>query len=472
MSVAVRTGSQVPRRSTRDVARRAALDRTAERVALIAVDVVAFLLGGVCFLGTDSVGLAATAACVAGCVSSLAVMGLYRPRLHLSALDDVPQLAGGAVCGAAVALAVLWAVDSPAARAALLGWALLSSVGSAVFGRAAGYAILRSSRVRRVRRPALIVGTGRVAARLAEQLTADRTYGLLPVGQLAGSERLGDTPLPVLGTAEQLPELLETTGAAYVLVAFSDEREADLVDVLRGIGGGDVDVLCVPRLYEIHPRSEAAEQIGPIPLIRLRRMDRGYAARATKRLFNFAFAAFALIVLAPVFAACAVAVRMEGGPGVIFRQERVGRDGVPFTLLKFRTLRPADSHESATLWSIVGDPRIGPVGRLLRRTSLDELPQLINILRGNMALVGPRPERPHFVAEFSRQYAGYRHRHRAEVGLTGWAQVNGLRGPTSIAERALLDNWYIENWSLWLDLTIVLRTIGAVVHGPRGAQQR
>ena len=471
MTVAVRTGPQVPRRGANYAARRTVSDRAAERVALIAVDVVALLLGGAYFLGTDAVGRAATAACIAGCVPSLACLGLYRPRLRLSSLETVPRLAGGAIGGAAVALAVLWEVDSAAARGASLGWALVSTVGSAIFGRAVGYALVRSVRARRVRRPTLIVGTGQVAARLARQLTADRTYGLLPVGQLAGSESLGDTPLPILGTAAQLPELLKRTRAECVLVAFSDDREADLVDVLRGIGCDDVDVLCVPRLYEMHPRAEAAEQIGPIPLIRLSRGERGFAARTTKRLFNVAFALAALVILAPIFVACAVAVRIEGGPGVIFRQERVGRDGTTFTLLKFRTLRPADQYESATRWSVVGDPRIGPVGRLLRRTSLDELPQLINILRGNMALVGPRPERPHFVAEFSHQYAGYRHRHRADVGLTGWAQVNGLRGSTSIAERALLDNWYIENWSLWLDVTIVLRTIGEVLGGVRGAQR-
>lgn len=471
MVLAVRSGPQAPRRGAHEIARRATVDRAAERVALVVVDVLALLLGGACFLGTDAVGWAATAACIAGCIPSLACLGLYRPRLHLSSLDDVPRLAGGAIVGAALALALLWAIDSPAERAASLGWALVSTVGSAVFGRAVGYPIVRWLRARRVRRPTLIVGTGQVAARLADQLNADRTYGLLPIGQLTGSASLGDTRLPILGTAAQLPELLKSTRAECVLVAFSDDREADLVDVLRGIGRDAVDVLCVPRLYEMHPRAEATDQIGPIPLIRLSHGEQGPAARAAKRLFNAAFALVSLIVLAPILAGCAVAVRIESGPGVIFRQQRIGRDGIPFTLFKFRTLRPADQHESATLWSVIGDPRIGPVGRMLRRTSLDELPQLVNILRGNMALVGPRPERPHFAAEFAHRYSGYRHRHRTDVGLTGWAQVNGLRGPTSIAERALLDNWYIENWSLWLDLTIVLRTIGEVVGGVRGAQR-
>jgi lipopolysaccharide/colanic/teichoic acid biosynthesis glycosyltransferase len=148
---------------------------------------------------------------------------------------------------------------------------------------------------------------------------------------------------------------------------------------------------------------------------------------------------------------------------VIFRQPRVGRDGIVFDCLKLRTMRPADSLEAATSWSIAQDARVGPVGRFLRRTSLDELPQLWNIVRGDMTLVGPRPERPYFVSRFSQEFHRYDHRHRVQAGLTGLAQVSGLRGDTSIADRARFDNYYIENWSLWLDVKILLRTVGEVI---------
>jgi lipopolysaccharide/colanic/teichoic acid biosynthesis glycosyltransferase len=148
---------------------------------------------------------------------------------------------------------------------------------------------------------------------------------------------------------------------------------------------------------------------------------------------------------------------------VLFRQRRIGVDGRAFELLKFRSLLPENDHESQTRWSISADSRLTPFGRLLRASSLDELPQLWNILRGDMALVGPRPERPHFVAMFSDSVPGYTARHRVPVGLTGWAAVNGLRGDTSIDERARYDNFYIANWTLWLDVTIILRTIAAVV---------
>ncbi len=157
-------------------------------------------------------------------------------------------------------------------------------------------------------------------------------------------------------------------------------------------------------------------------------------------------------------AGCALAVRVLDGPGVLFRQERIGQDGRPFTLLKFRSVRPADDHEAATRWSVAGDTRTSSVGRLLRRTSLDELPQLWNVLRGDMSLVGPRPERPYFVGHFSRLHPGYAQRHRTPVGITGLAQVHGLRGDTSIADRARFDNHYIETWSLWQDVRIICRT--------------
>ena len=157
-------------------------------------------------------------------------------------------------------------------------------------------------------------------------------------------------------------------------------------------------------------------------------------------------------------------MRIEGGPGVIFRQPRVGRDGIMFDCLKLRTMRPASAAEAETAWSIASDSRVGPVGRFLRRTSLDELPQLWNIVRGDMTLVGPRPERPHFVvAVLPAGPTATHHRHRVQAGLTGLAQVSGLRGDTSIADRARFDNYYIENWSLWLDVKILLRTFTEVL---------
>jgi exopolysaccharide biosynthesis polyprenyl glycosylphosphotransferase len=199
--------------------------------------------------------------------------------------------------------------------------------------------------------------------------------------------------------------------------------------------------------------------------LRLRRAPFRRISWRFKRLVDVAFAATALLVASPVLLACGLAVRREGGPGVLFRQQRVGLDGRYFTLLKFRSMRPVVTAESATRSSIADDDRIGSIGRLLRKTSLDELPQLWNVLRGDMSIVGPRPERPHFVDQFATTFPRYLARHRVPCGMTGWAQVHGLRGNTSVADRARFDNYYIEHWSLWLDLKIVARTIAVVFNG-------
>ncbi|MYZ40648.1 sugar transferase [Streptomyces sp. SID4917] len=187
-----------------------------------------------------------------------------------------------------------------------------------------------------------------------------------------------------------------------------------------------------------------------------------------KRLLDVAIAVPVLLAISPVLLICALVVRFGDGPGVLFRQERIGQNGRPFTLLKFRTLRPADDHEAATRWNIANDLRMSPVGGFLRRTSLDELPQLWNVLRGDMSLVGPRPERPFFVANFSKTHPGYAARHRMPVGITGLAQVHGLRGDTSIEDRSRFDNHYIDHWSLWQDVCILLRTAASLVR-PAGS---
>jgi lipopolysaccharide/colanic/teichoic acid biosynthesis glycosyltransferase len=187
-------------------------------------------------------------------------------------------------------------------------------------------------------------------------------------------------------------------------------------------------------------------------------------ARQAKRSLDVLVSVIALVLVAPVMLLVAVAVRLEGGPGVLFRQLRVGQYGRIFTLYKFRSLTPVAA-EGDTTWSIDGDPRLGPVGRFIRSTALDELPQLWNVLVGDMSLVGPRPERPHFVEQFARTVPDYPVRHLVPVGLTGLAVVEGMRGDTSIPGRAAADKRYVTSWSLGLDLLIVARTVLMFVNG-------
>jgi exopolysaccharide biosynthesis polyprenyl glycosylphosphotransferase len=425
--------------------------------------------------GADA-GSATVAAAVTGNWSRVAVVyaavlllvatlrGLHRSRLTLSVLDDGPSLL---LCSAgAASMTLLIADPMPHTIVALAGAQAALMLGF----RAVAYAFVRETRRRRVvEHPTLVLGAGRIGGRLASVLNDHPEYGLLPVGFLDDEPLLteDERPVPVLGSYAALPQVLVEFGVRNVIVAFGGLAESEIVDVIHTCDQLDCEVFFVPRLFELHSSNHDTETVWGLPLVRLRRAAFRRPSWRLKRAVDLFVSSLALVIAAPVILVCMLALRLDNGPGVLFRQERVGLDGRRFMLLKLRTLRPADDGESATLWSVANDHRLGRVGRFLRRTSLDELPQLWNIFRGDMTLVGPRPERPHFVDMFRQTYTRYMARHRVPAGLTGWAQVHGLRGDTSIEERARFDNFYIENWSIWTDVKIMLRTL-ASVFGARG----
>jgi exopolysaccharide biosynthesis polyprenyl glycosylphosphotransferase len=401
--------------------------------------------------------------------------GLYRSRLSLSLLDDVPRVVGRWL--AAVALTVL--TQSARSRASWgqddVNWSMVITAMTAVLLilvlRAIAYNFVRRVRSqRRVAHRTLILGAGHVGEQVARTLLKRSEYGLQPIGFVDNHPLIDPETcsVPLLGGTETLSDVLVREDVRNVVVAFGSVRESQMVDIIRTCDRLRCEIFLVPRLFELHQVSDDMDTVWGLPLVRLRRATYRSHGWHVKRVFDVIFASASLLVLWPLMTAAAIAVRLEGGPGILFRQERVGADGRRFDVLKFRSLRPVDDAESATNWNIQHDDRLGPVGRFLRKSSIDELPQLFNILRGEMSLVGPRPERPHFVAQFRQTYPRYVARHRVPSGLTGWAQVHGLRGDTSIADRAMFDNYYIENWSLWLDVKILLRTVGSVVRGQGG----
>jgi exopolysaccharide biosynthesis polyprenyl glycosylphosphotransferase len=388
-------------------------------------------------------------------------------------LEELPRLALAAL----VATVTLLAVVPLGGLAGRPAWPVLTVFAGSVFGAlvllrtavyTATHALRRSGRTAH---PVIIVGAGDVGIRLTEAILGRREYGLTPVGMIdcAPGLRARDLPVPLLGGIDSLAHAMVDLGVDDVIFAFPGPPDHHMVDVVRGCVASDHQVFVVPRFFEMmgvdHHRTEL---IRDIALMRLRRTGLRAHTLFLKRTSDVVLSSVVLVLLAPVMAALALAVRLETGPGVIFRQTRVGLRGSTFTLLKFRSLRPTTQEEGATTWSINHDARLGPVGRFIRRTSLDELPQLVNVLRGDMSLVGPRPERPHFVREFSRSQERYQDRHRVLTGMTGWAQVNDLRGDTSIDDRVRFDNFYIENWSLWGDVKIMFRTVRAVLrpHAP------
>jgi exopolysaccharide biosynthesis polyprenyl glycosylphosphotransferase len=391
--------------------------------------------------------------------------GLYRSRLNLSILEDGPAIVGRALAAGTLAVVLAGLDDGVAGIARLVTCAVFGAL-SLLFRTPVYAAIRRARRHLRLRQRTLLLGAGGVAGTLAQTLLDHPEYGLDPVGMLDDDPLLApdERPVPLLGGHDALAGVVLHHRVDVVIVTYGSVREPLVVPLLRTCDRLACEMYFVPRFYEVHAVTRDTEVLWGMPLVRLRRAPFRSGTWTAKRLSDLCLSALALVLLAPVLLGCALLSYWETGC-VLFRQTRVGLDGRPFTLLKFCSFRPVEPEDpaDATRWNISCDDRLGRIGKLLRRTSLDELPQLWNVVRGDMSLVGPRPERPFFVDEFSRRYPWYLARHRVPVGLTGWAQIHGLRGDTSIADRARFDNFYIENWSMWGDIKILLRTASQVL---------
>jgi exopolysaccharide biosynthesis polyprenyl glycosylphosphotransferase len=392
--------------------------------------------------------------------------GLYRTRFTLSVLDEVPRLASGLLMGTGATLLLVLGTGlaEEGSAAALVRSACVFGV-SAVLLRTVVYAFTRHLRRRgRLVRRAVIVSTDTEGVRLAEIFGRHPEFGVHVAGFVDDHQgREGHLPAPLLDSLDRLPDLIQRRAASVVLVAAGQQEDPELVRTLRACSLLGCEIYLEPRLSQLHVSGRDDDPVWGVPLVRLPRVAGRRPSWRLKRLLDVVIAVAASVVLLPVLLLTAAAVRMETNASVIFRQLRVGDGGRLFTLLKFRSMIPVDEAESQTRWNISTDTRVGSVGRIIRAASLDELPQLLNVLRGDMSLVGPRPERPFFVDRFESEVPGYGARHRIPVGLTGLAAIHGLRGDTSIEERARFDNYYVENWSFWLDLTILLRTARAVV---------
>jgi exopolysaccharide biosynthesis polyprenyl glycosylphosphotransferase len=377
-------------------------------------------------------------------------------------------------------------------------------------------------------RPVLILGAGLVGAQVARRLEDHPEYGLVPVGFLDDDPRplpeVGGRDVPVLGNAEDVDDVIAATAVRNVIVAFSSLTDARVSRLIQHCQERHIEVSVVPRMFDTINNRVGYDTIGGLPLMSFTTVDPRGLQFAVKHASDRVCAALLLLVLSPPLALIALLVRLTSPGPVFFRQRRVGRDGTLFDLYKFRSMRISEEpaacagararengasgddaggayaddprapdavaangsapHHASGLTlnkddvtafefmlggdtapgGVEGEDRRTPIGRFLRRSSLDELPQLFNVLRGEMSLIGPRPERPEFVELFRQDVARYGDRHRVKSGITGWAQVHGLRGQTSLAERVEWDNYYIANWSLGLDMKILALTLGALLH--------
>jgi exopolysaccharide biosynthesis polyprenyl glycosylphosphotransferase len=467
---------------------------------------------------------------------ALYLRGLYRTRLRALVLDGLAP-AVSAVSVAAMAVAAIGLLANgriPAQSAWVTAWLLaLLTLG---IGRATLAFAQRWARSRRlVGRPVLIVGAGMVGAQVARRLEDHPEYGLYPAGFLDNDPRplaeVGGRDVPVLGTTEDLDEVVRRTRTRNLIVAFSSVADAHVSRLIQRCQELGLEVSVVPRMFDTINNRVGYDTVGGLPLLSFTTVNPKGVQFALKHAFDRVFAAALLLLLSPVLALTALAVRLTSSGPILYRQRRVGRDGTLFDLYKFRSMRidaseghastngvPVDRDRTAMNGSapavnghhataeaprgleetplarerlsgddiaafelvlgrdelllgrdtapggVEGADRRTPIGRFLRRTSLDELPQFFNVLRGEMSVIGPRPERPEFVELFRQDVARYGDRHRVKSGITGWAQVHGLRGQTSLAERVEWDNYYIAHWSLALDLKILALTFGALLH--------
>jgi exopolysaccharide biosynthesis polyprenyl glycosylphosphotransferase len=411
-------------------------------------------------------------------IAVLAVRGQYRDRIQVRVLDGLGQVLAITSLSAISLIAAAAVLDPQADAAPLIARAWLLGSVYLLGGRALlAWAQRRARQTRLLAKPTLIVGAGRIGVRVERRLLDQPELGLLPVGYLdadpAPQEMVPDRQGPVLGPPDLAGEVAAATGAQHVVVGFSSAPDRLLQPLVHECEQRGIGISLVPRFFDSVNTHIGLDHVGGLPLFELHSINPKGWEFTVKHVLDRIGAALLLVLVAPVLLTAAALVKLSSPGPVLFRQRRIGRDGRSFRIMKFRSMvhvdEPPDDENVVQLptdiapGGVEGYDRRTPVGGLLRRTSIDELPQLFNVLKGDMSLVGPRPERPEYVELFGPRVYRYADRHRVKSGITGWAQVNGLRGKTSLADRVEWDNWYIANWSLWLDVKILFMTVSAVI---------
>lgn len=308
----------------------------------------------------------------------------------------------------------------------------------------------------------LIAGSGDLGRLVADKILEHRELGYQIIGFVddrASGDHLGYRGLPLLGTIDDAAEIAAREAIDHLYVALPPEQHVRMIELLASTAREMVDVKVVPDLLQVIALRARLEDLDGIPVINVNDVPLQGFNSIIKRSFDIAISGVALTVLAIPLGLIALAVKMSSKGPILFSQERMGLDGKSFTIVKFRSMDDNAERATGPVWAVEDDPRVTPLGRFLRRSNLDELPQLWNVLKGDMSLVGPRPERPHFVEQFKHKIPQYMLRHKVKAGLTGWAQVNGWRGNTPLEKRIEYDLYYIENWSVRLDLKIMWLTL-------------
>ncbi len=403
-----------------------------------------------------------------------ALMGVYRYRRGVQFIDELFSLLGAMAVAGLLVLAMigLYREGPPSgehvftySRLTFFYWIVLATVMVAL----ARYILRRYQAGQRARGVgadrAIVVGWGAAADLLVQRIRMFPDYGYRLTGILTdrldpGTEVAG---VKVLGSIDDMSRVVRNRGVDVVFMALSDVSQDRILQLMDQCRDCDVDFRILPSMLELMTTQVTVDQIDGIPLLQLRHgLDIVGPKTVIKRAFDLVVAGLGLLLISPLLGLIALLVKVSSPGPVFLHQERVGMDGELFAMHKFRSMKADAEIDTGPVWAAKRDPRRTAVGRVLRRLSLDELPQLWNIVKGEMSLVGPRAERPSFVAEFGVRLPGYNDRHLVRPGLAGWAQANDLRGQTPVEERLIYDLYYIENWSLAFDLKIILITLARV----------
>ena len=390
---------------------------------------------------------------------------LYHLKRAFSRIEQLRQVIGVVTLGTLLASGTQeFLLQNTAMEAvyprSLLFYVWFFSVLLTVFGRELhrrSWTLLRRRGV--VRDNLLIVGEGDIARKITEHIRNSPELGYTIVGIVTAAAQEGELlGYPYIGAYDDIPRLIDDRQVEQVIVALSDYRRGELVELISLCQRGKVDIKVYPDMFSYMAGDLNVDDLGGTALLTVRDIAlRGWKL-SLKRALDLIGAAVGLVLLSPFMLITALLIRLESRGSVFYWQVRMGLDGRPFPMIKFRSMRQ-NAESGGQTWTVENDERVTRLGRYMRRSNWDEIPQLINVLVGHMSLVGPRPERPMYVQQFRRQIPDYMVRHREKSGMTGWAQINGFRGDTSIAQRTEADRFYVENWSLWLDIVIIIRTI-------------
>ncbi len=389
---------------------------------------------------------------------------LYHQARAVSRVDEFYAVFGAVSIGMMMSVAVSTLLfkslefDFPRV---LIIYAWLLTIVLVMIGRLIYHAVQWRLQARGIGRDkVLIVGTGDIGRLVLEKIKGSPHLGYEVIGfvhqsaEPAPAHVLG---VPVLGQSDELPRLIDEQHIDEVIIALPEASDEEMLGLISKCSKASLSIKVFPDVFQIIATQVTIDDLGGLPLLSVRDVRQRGWRLTVKRLMDVTVSAIGLVIVSPFIFAAAILIKLESPGPAFYVQERMGLDAKPFMMLKLRSMRQ-DAEADGPGWTTPNDPRRTRLGTLIRKTNLDELPQLINILVGDMSLVGPRPERPVYVEQFRRTIPRYMERHKEKAGLTGWAQVNGLRGDTSISDRTKYDLWYIENWSLLLDIKILIRT--------------